>query len=94
MRLHQRVAGPPQFTAPDPRPLSRGLCQNPVHLAYESRASSMVISVLQYPSSLALLLQPPCLPILRFLVNSESPSGGQRASQPEVRSIDPDDRNA
>ena len=25
--------GPPQFTAPDPRPLSRGLCQNPVHLA-------------------------------------------------------------
>jgi len=40
----------------------------------------MVIFVLQYPSSLALLLQPPCLPIMRFLVNSESPSGGQRAS--------------
>ena len=49
----------------------------------------MVIFVLQYPSSLALLLQPPCLPIMRFLVNSESPSGGQRASaSPGARRAD------
>ena len=49
----------------------------------------MVIFVLQYPSSLALLLQPPCWPIMRFLVNSESPSGGQRASaSPGARRAD------
>jgi hypothetical protein len=43
----------------------------------------MVISVLQYPSSLALLLRPPCWPILRFLVSPNSSSGDRHQRAPE-----------
>jgi len=39
----------------------------------------MVIFVLQYPSSLALLLRPPCLPIMRFLVPREPVAPTRRA---------------